>query len=309
MVMRPSAVVALLIASASVLGAQPPTERVRAGTASIAGRITEADTKRPLAGVLVTLIAQNLRARLTTETSADGHYIFEAIAPAPYIVEANHPDYVPARFVDADPQRAKTQYLWVAPANPHRTGVDLTLVPAGTINGRVMDEQGRPLENAMVTRMQMVSDPGGRISGPPSMTRSSAAGGYSLRQVPEGAYLVGVTWLDPEAMKAKASIRSRPTYYPGTDKVQEAATIRVARGETVNNIDIVLIRSKTYAISGHVLRIQTEGPLEMHLVAGASSTRTLSVEDDGAFSATHLQPGRYTIWARAKEPGGSEAAM
>ncbi|HUE86246.1 MAG TPA: hypothetical protein VMO26_09225, partial [Vicinamibacterales bacterium] len=47
----------------------------------------------------------------------------------------------------------------------------------------------------------------------------------------------------------------------------------------------------------------------MHLVAGASSTRTLSVEDDGAFSATHLQPGRYTIWARAKEPGGSEAAM
>ena len=83
----------------------------------------------------------------------------------------------------------------------------------------------------------------------------------------------------------------------------------MARGETVNNIDIALTGTETYSISGHVLRIQSDGPLEMHLLAGASSTRTLRVEDDGAFSATHLQPGRYTLWARGRAAGGSEAAM
>jgi hypothetical protein len=82
MVMRPGAVVALLLAAASALAAQQPTERVRPGTASIAGRITEADTRRPLGGVMVTLIAQDLRARLSTETTPDGRYRFEGIAPA-----------------------------------------------------------------------------------------------------------------------------------------------------------------------------------------------------------------------------------
>jgi hypothetical protein len=47
----------------------------------------------------------------------------------------------------------------------------------------------------------------------------------------------------------------------------------------------------------------------MYLVAGASSARALQVADDGAFNATHLQPGRYTIWARAKTSDGCEAAM
>jgi hypothetical protein len=309
MVMRRSAVVALLLVSASAVAAQQPTDRVRAGTASITGRITEAETRRPLGGVLVTLIAQNLRARLSTETTPDGRYLFEGIAPASYIVEANHPDYVPAQFVEADAQQAATRYLWVTPANRHRTGVDLSLIPAGTINGRVTDQQGRPLKDALVMRPQVLDDRGVRISGPPSMTRTNASGTYSLRQVPEGAYQVGVTWIDPEALKAKSSIRPRPTFYPGTDNPSEAATIRVARGETVNNIDIVLIGTETYSISGHVLRIQSDGPLEMHLVAGASSTRTLRVEDDGAFSVAHLQPGRYTIWARARAAGGSEAAM
>jgi hypothetical protein len=43
---------ALLIAGACALGAQQPIERVRSGPASVAGRITEAEAKRPLSGVL-----------------------------------------------------------------------------------------------------------------------------------------------------------------------------------------------------------------------------------------------------------------
>ncbi len=90
MVLRPSAVVALAVGlTAAAAAAQQPTERVRSGTASVAGRITEADTRRPLGGVLVTLIAQGLRARLATVTTPDGRYLFEGIAPAPYILQAD----------------------------------------------------------------------------------------------------------------------------------------------------------------------------------------------------------------------------
>jgi hypothetical protein len=309
MVMRRGAVVALVFLTASALAAKQPVERVRSGAASVAGRITEADTKRPLGGVLVTLIAQDLRARLSTVTTPDGRYVFEGIAPAPYVVEASHPDYVPARFVEADPQRAKTQYLWVTPSSPHRTDVDLDLVPAGTINGRITDQQGRPLQGAMVTLMRDVGERNFRMTGLQSVTLSDAAGGYSLRQVAEGSYRISVNWNDPEALKAKSSVRDRPSYHPGTNNPLEAAIIRVARGETVNNIDVIFTRADTASISGHVLRLLSEGPLEMYLVAGASSTRALHVADDGAFSATHLQPGRYTLWARAKTSDGSEAAM
>jgi hypothetical protein len=309
MVMRRGAVVALLYLTASALGAQQPVERVRSGAASVAGRVTEADTRRPLGGVLVTLIAQDLRARLTTVTTPDGRYLFEGIAPAPYIVEASHPDYVPARFVETEPERAKTQYLWVTPSSPHRTDVDLDLVRAGTINGRVTDQQGRPLQGAMVTLTREVGERNFRMTGLQSVTLSNAAGDYSLRQVAEGSYRISVNWNDPEALKAKSSVRDRPSFYPGTNNPLEAALVRVGRGETVNNIDVIFTRADIASISGHVLRISSEGPLEMNLVAGASSTRTLHVADDGAFSATHLQPGRYTIWARAKTSDGSEAAM
>jgi hypothetical protein len=309
MVMRRGAVVALLCLTASALGAQQPVERVRSGAASVAGRITEADTKGPLGGVLVTLIAQDLRARLSTVTTPDGRYVFEGIAPAPYIVEASHPDYVPARFVEAEPQRARTQYLWVTPSFPHRTDVDLALIPAGRINGRITDQDGRPLKGAMVTLAWSRDDQGPRIGRPPALTLSNAAGDYSIAQVGEGAYRIVVNWRDPEALKAKSSAHSKPTFYPGTSSLSEAAVVQVRRGEIVTGIDIVFTRTDTASISGHVLRLLSQGPLEMYLVAGASSTRALHVADDGAFNATHLTPGRYTIWARAKTSDGSEAAM
>ena len=294
----------------SVSAAQQTNERIRPGSATIAGRVTEIDSSRPLAGVLMTLVDQNLRARLTAMTNPDGTYVFEGIAMGAYLVEADHPDYVPVRFSLAAPDRARSA-IFVMPDNPRRSDVDIALVPGGTITGRVTDQHGRPLKDAMVTAGMMVDDLRYQITVPrgPTVSRTDATGEYSIRQLAAGTYRVSVTWIDAEALKAKSPVRAATSFYPGTDKSLDATPLRLARGETLRRIDVVYFRADTYTLSGHVLRGLSDGPIELYLVAGARSTRTLQVDQNGAFSATHLPAGRYTLWGRAKTVDGSEGAM
>ncbi len=140
----------------------------------------------------------------------------------------------------------------VAPANRHRRDVDLALVPAGTINGRITDQQGRPLQGAMVILTWSRDEQEPLTGGAPAMTVSSATGDYSIGQVAEGSYRIRVTWNDPEALKAKTFARPRSIFYPGTPTLSEAAVVQVRRGETVTGIDIVFTRTDTASISGHV---------------------------------------------------------
>jgi hypothetical protein len=62
--------------------------------------------------------------------------------------------------------------------------MELVLSPAGRINSRITDQKRSPLDGGMVTVMG--SDQGARLTGPPAMASSNAAGDYSISGVARG---------------------------------------------------------------------------------------------------------------------------
>jgi hypothetical protein len=306
--MRGSLVVASLFSVLTVTAAEQPKPIIPPGTASISGRVIDANTKRPLANAIITLVSTSGPEELTSITDAEGRYVLEGVAAGFYRVSALLDGF--GRF------EAPRQSFMPLPGSvvvgvadgDVRRGVDLALAPGGTITGRVTNAEQKPVKDGVMLAM-LIDDGGGVSFNGSSEVRTSERGEYTIRNLPAGRYRVSVRWTDPEMLRAKAGADPDFTYFPGTRQAHEALSLTLPPGGTLRGIDIRLLPSELVRFSGYVLRSASEGRIEAHVLLPNFALRTVSIAaDDGAFEITHLKPGPLTFWARAATPDGFEAA-
>ena len=123
--------------ASAVLTAGPsePVTIALAPTATLAGRVVEADAGKPLAGIR--LVARGEDAVFQTRSLADGRYAFRGLGPRRYRLSAEDDRFVPwTRSVSVVAGQAETQ--------------DVPLARAATLAGRVVNEDGAPIEGARV---------------------------------------------------------------------------------------------------------------------------------------------------------------
>jgi hypothetical protein len=285
------------------------TSRIPAGTASIAGRVTERESRRPLEGAIVQLTSPDGRQTLTALTGRDGQYVFEDIGAGKYSVVASLDGFASQRYGRSHPASARDEVIAVDAGEARRL-LDLTLLRAGAIGGRVIDGQGRPLKDALVDAM-FVDEPGSnRVESFGRKHRSNERGEYLVGNLPPGSYRILVQWTDPEMGKAKAG-PYRPTVvlYPNVTRLTDATTVSLASGETVRGIDVVIDRPQRHLLNGHFVRGAASCPIEAHLLSKGQSIRSITVDPEGAFEIGYVDPGVYTIWARCRAEGTTEVAL
>jgi hypothetical protein len=298
--------VACLFGVAAGVAAAQQTASIPAGNASLAGRIVDADSQRPLEGALLTLTTFDRKAALRSISDVDGRYVFEGIAPSGYFLSVFLDGYGTHEYSPSGTRQGQ-QGVLVAPGRS-TAGVDFLLRRAGSVTGQVTSSGGLPAKDALVAVVLSVED-GSFLTAMPPPSRTDSRGVYTIANVPAGSYRVVARWTDPELLKARVKTATQSTYFPGTETLTEASTIRVGAGEAVRGINIQLTPREFFRINGHVLRGHGEGAIEANLVSAGWSVRTIEVAEDGAFDIPHLQPGRYTFWARGRAPDGHEAAV
>jgi hypothetical protein len=175
------------------------------------------------------------------------------------------------------------------------------MVRAATILGKVIAEDGRPLEAANVT-LTLVTDRGIRVSR--WSTKTSDTGEYLIGNVPEGNFQVSVVW--DQEQGSGISRRLREIYYPGTDDLNQANIITLTAGQILRNIDIAVPLTSLLRIEGTFLRGSTSEPIEAYLL-GTVAPQNVPVAADGRFSTPDLSAGRYTLVARAGRAPPTEA--
>jgi len=229
----------------------------------IAGSVTDARTRQPIAGAAV------CTGHGGSHTDSSGHY-FIRIEPGTYQLHASATGYQTAVYPESV----------VVVRGRVTEPIDFALEPLGVhqggISGRVTDSTtGDPVPGALIT----AEGPAGR-----GQARSYACGGYQIAELPPGRYRV-----------CASATGYEPAVYP--------ESVTVVPGQITSNVNFALRPSGAPAggISGRVRNGRTGVPIQGALVLargpnGRGETHTYAC---GGYQLTHLPAGRYEVSASA----------
>jgi hypothetical protein len=297
----------LLVAAAQAQPATPPRDAAssKSGSASLSGVITDQDSNRPLHRAVVTLVPSADARQLEALTDAAGRYEFVGLAPGEYGVvatagdlRATHLRQAFGRSAPLDPgSRPPWSGVKLEPGE-RRTGVNIPLVRALAIEGRVLDGGNEPMAEVEVglTRADGTPYPSFGI-------RSDDRGDYRAFGLAPGRYHVCAA---PQGSVDGLSEASRfvRTCYPAAIGEGDAADIILTNSDA-SGMDIHVQRSGTFTASGSVVDAAgsvVDAPSVQAVPLDRRNTPAWARGNSGTFVLRGLTPGQYLIKASVGGP-------
>jgi protocatechuate 3,4-dioxygenase beta subunit len=289
------------------------------GTSVIRGSIVAADSGSAIRRAQVRISGQGVPSRLAT-TDAQGRFEIKELPAGRYTVSALKAGFVTLQYGQRRPSESGTPIDLGEGQILEKLVIGL---PRGSvITGRITDEFGEPLANAMVTALRYGYAAGAKRlmpgGGQNSRDTTDDQGQFRLFGLSPGEYVVSA------ALRAAGDVTDPsgeatgypPTYYPGTANVAEAQRVNVAIGQEQNSVSFGLIATRLVRVTGAVIDSQG-GPVRNGMVmlapaggrlgAGAMMQMTSArVSDSGQFRLANVAPGRYVAQVRTMRggPGG-----
>jgi protocatechuate 3,4-dioxygenase beta subunit len=284
----------------------PRDVRPRTGTSTIAGRVVDADSGQPVRRAVVRINSPQLGPGRTVSTDADGRYRFATLPAGSYTVSASKSGYVNTTFGQPRPNGPGKPVQLVD--GQETGGIDIRLPKGGVIAGRVVDEYGDPVPDAMVSPMRSQYARGRRQlmpAGRPATTND--AGEFRIFGLSPGQYAISV--MSRPGFNENSDDRTgyAPTYLPGTSDQAAAQFVTIAAGQTIDGLVVSLALTPTAKISGTAF--DSEGrPLTQGGVSAMPSRATgffgpnasSPLAADGSFTLSGLAPGDYVVRANAR---------
>jgi protocatechuate 3,4-dioxygenase beta subunit len=273
-------------------GAAEPLQIALAPVATLGGRVVDAESARPLAGVR--LVARGEGSVFETRSLADGRYLFRGLGPRRYRLSAEDDRFVPwTRSVNVAAGQAETQ--------------DVPLARAAVLAGRVVNEDGAPIEGARVTLTR-----GGEsafrafmrgVEGEPAV-RTGRDGTFRATRLAAGEN----QRLDVRHDDYEERSIGGVSLTAGT--VKSGLTVVMRRGLTLRG---VVKDEEGRPLAGAEVNLSSarqfragRGGVQMQLIGPGSLVRRESGAD-GRFEFRGLKGGEYTLQAR--RPGFTRAIL
>lgn len=278
--------------SVTAAGAQSPTP-----TGVIDGQVVHALTTAPVRNAIVTLTAANLPIRLVAHSDGEGKFQFSGLPAGSYRLTASRGGFL---------ERAARRPVTLG-ADGKVTDARIHLLPQSVMSGRVLDEQGEPLDRARVLVFQQVYRNGRkqweRLN---RVQETNDAGEYRFPNLTMGRYLVQAFDPRPAVDNRNGSppvLVSVPSYYPNAVLQQQALPVEVGVGADMRGIDIQVLkvaRAPAVRVKGKVTGMPPDSqdvvsvglvPVNEGAVGGHN---VLAAPPDYAFEF-NAPPGQYTI--------------
>ena len=311
-------ILVLLCLALAQLPARDSRAAAATGTASISGRVVDAESGEPIADAVVHIGMLTMGARTTAiETDERGGFTLAGLAAGDYMLLIRPPElhvtHLPAVLNNdvtamMTPRRKPSLTL---KDGEQRTDVVVRLERALAIEGQVVDEYGEPMVDMQISTEVLEGAPFGLFGGQSSNTTDDR-GTFRAFGLTPGTYRVcaspsGSPMPMPRATSGEVGQRRYvKTCYPSSP---EGGGERVAVGPRgTPPLTIVMQRSVGYTISGRA-RSESGAPVRNVSLSRGSGTgdRTgpVDTQPDGRFVARGVTPGDYTIIARAGEERGA----
>jgi protocatechuate 3,4-dioxygenase beta subunit len=222
----------LLCASEASSQVQPPR------TYTIAGVVINAATGRPARRVRVNITQSEVSTRgLEMTAGEDGRFRFDGIPPGKFQLYADEPGGI--RHVYGETPGTGFGMAVVTGEDQRTDGLIFRLIPRGAIHGRIVDQNGDPVESALVQLYRSGIDGGRRRVRQFTSGYTDDHGEYRFAYLAAGDwYLVasGRPWYTGRLQSTSSSsplarMGYPATFYPGTRDPRAATPLRLEAGQ------------------------------------------------------------------------------
>jgi hypothetical protein len=280
-----------------------PDAQQKTGTARMSGRVTAADTGRPLRRALVRAMAPETPEPRSVSTDVDGHWELRGLPAARYTLSVSKGGYVTLAYGQLRPFEAG-KGIELADGQVMEK-LDVSLPRAGVITGTVVDELGDPISGARVSAMRNRYAGGQRRlvpMGPPAVTDD--IGQYRLHSLSPGEYYVSASLMGMLMLgQSDDRVGYAPTFYPGTAVQGEAQRVSVSVGEEAQQINFAMALTRVATISGTAVSASgkpiTRGMLTLITSGPGAAPMGFSggsmLRPDGTFKFSNVAPGEYRL--------------
>ena len=270
--------------SASLAFAQTPissSNQEDPDPASIEGYVVRSGTGEPLPKARVVLRpVQGREPVFGAVTEASGRFFLTNIEAGSYRLHIERDGYVDQQYGQVSSNRPGTTLVLVP--GQEVQDVLVSLVPTGTISGRVYDEDGEPIVGASVRAFRYQYEADGRVLAPVQQTQTNDLGEYRLYWLRPGEYYISATF--EARFRAASALRESvlaaggppaldlrggspvalgatdpmdtiyvDTYYPGTNDPVTASALTVTPASEVRAIDFTVLPTRAVVLRGSVV--------------------------------------------------------
>jgi protocatechuate 3,4-dioxygenase beta subunit len=259
---------------------------------------------------MVTAQTQNAQPQ-TAITDTSGKFTFNSLSAGQYQLTVTHPSYPQGRMGVRKSLEVK---------DGTASGVTVELVPGASITGRILDEDGDPLNGCFVQVHPAGNfNMGGPMSGP--MMRED--GSYKLYEIPPGKYTISAQCVEPVFQPRPLSAGPDPPpsaayptqFYPAASDLKSAEILELLPGEKKSGVDFRMRPLPVTHIHGTLdpgsADWRGRNALQVELVpldpqgTGAFRFRPTSRIDfnNGTFEINQVFPGSYHLVALSQNFG------
>jgi len=314
--------------------AQSPTPRPE-DLGTVTGHITCADTQRPARFAMVSLVP----AQITTDTAEtlspfarssigpihtdlNGAYAITSVPPGQYYLRVDLGGYVtplqqftPAGLKAPTPEiqqriQRELQRITVTPNSTLQ--VDVTLRRSSSIVGKITYDDGSPVINIGIEFARR--DANGKLG---EFTHNGfltdSHGEYGIDSLSAGEYAIRVSLIATEQQVGPVyygdgttptklhenTVLELPIYSGSTFRQKDAAIIKVADGQEIDDIDITIPISRLHEVSGTLLAIDghaiNEGRIALLYPDTREELESVAAHEDGTFHLPYVPEGDYII--------------
>jgi hypothetical protein len=284
----------------------------------IAGRATDTQSGQPLRKVSVRLIRRNSGTRVGTvgapsseegyaaTSDFNGNFRFENVEPGEYALSGQRLGYLRTEYGSKRASGPGTTFS-LRPGQ-QLTSLALLVLPQSVITGKVVDDDGDPLNGVSIQVLNRRWMRGKLRLLPQSNASSNDLGEFRLANLAPGKYYLAAQMVhfQGESTTISGKIETRPvrTFYPEAMNLETATPIEVKAGQDIPGINIRMHSVQTYHIRGRISGLSADERTD-HMSVNISARGEESFTQFGpqpgiitkerTFEITGVPPGSYYL--------------